>query len=352
MRTNRRPISALKHARPWPHAYGRLATRCALTLLPFALLGGCGKAGNPLPPLRLTPQAPTELRLAQRGERIEISGRAPRVSVDGARLGVLDVQLFVTTGEGDPLKTVAPRERRLAPGEAFTETLQPLPVPGTALRVVARARMKRRMSAPTPFMTLAVQAAPPPVAKVIVERTDAGVRIGWKQGRQAAADARRYWVYRRAEDGVYVAPLNSEPTATLTMEDSSAEANGAVCYVVRAVAAIDPIVESADSEERCLTVRPPIPPATPGGLLAVPTGGDVDLSWSCAAEARIVGYRVYRATGDADAERRGETKAGQCSFRDENVPTDATLKYSLTSIDGDGHESTAAVFAPVRVRAH
>jgi hypothetical protein len=323
-----------------------------LTLLPLALVASCGKAGNPLPPLRLTPEAPTELRVAQRGERIEMTGRAPRVSVDGMRLGVLEVQLFVTTGEGDPLKTAIPRVRRMAPGEAFTETLQPLPAPGTALRVVARARMKGRTSAPTPPMTLAVQAPPPPVAKATVERTDAGVRIGWRQGRQAPADGRRYWVYRRAEDGAYAVPLNPEPTASLTMEDPSPEANGAACYVVRAVVAVDPIVESADSEERCVTVRPPTPPATPGGLLAVPTGGDVDLSWSCATEVRIVAYRVYRAAGDAEAERRGETKAGRCSFRDENVPTDATLKYSLTSVDGEGRESTPAAFAPVRVRAH
>jgi hypothetical protein len=323
-----------------------------LTLLPFALVAGCGKAGNPLPPLRLTPEAPTELRVAQRGERIEMTGRAPRASVDGARLGVLDVQLFVTTGEGDPLKTTIPRERRLAPGEAFTETLQPLPAPGTALRVVARARMKSRMSAPTPLMTLAVQAALPPVAKVLVERTDSRVRIGWRQGQQVPADGRRYWVYRRAEDGVYAAPLNPEPTTNLTTEDSSAEANAAVCYVVRVVAAVDPIVDSGDSAERCLTVRPATPPPTPSGLLAVPTGGDVELSWSCAAETRIVAYRVYRVAGEADAERRGETKAGRCTFRDENVPTDALLKYSLTSVDGEGLESTAAVFAPVRVRAH
>ena len=46
----------------------------AFCLLPFALtLVACGKRGDPLPPLPVTPQAVTNLKLAQRGDRLEIA---------------------------------------------------------------------------------------------------------------------------------------------------------------------------------------------------------------------------------------------------------------------------------------
>ena len=77
------------------------ARRVALvvtTLLAAAL--ACGKKGDPRPPLRPTPGTITGLRLAQRGDKVEIHFTAPRASTDGARLPVLEIELFLAQDEG------------------------------------------------------------------------------------------------------------------------------------------------------------------------------------------------------------------------------------------------------------
>jgi hypothetical protein len=322
----------------------------ASTLPPLALAVACGRAGPPLPPIRLTPQAPSDLRLAQRGDRIEVRLRAPRVSVDGARLGVLDIELFITTSPGDLTKTVAPRVHRMAPGEAISEQIRPLPQPGTTLRAAARARLKKRFSAPTAVVSLEIQTPPVPARNVLAERAASGVRITWKRSGSAAPGSLRYWVYRRAPDGAYDVPLNAEPTSELAIEDESAEARAAVCYVVRAVAASNPVVESADSTEQCLVKRPPPPPPAPHGLVAVPRGADIELSWSCATEPGVIAHRVYRADDESAPARRAEIEAGRCAYRDQDVPVGAALHYTLTSVDGAGNESVPVSFGALRPR--
>jgi hypothetical protein len=329
----------------------RGASLSLLTLGPLlALVAACGKSGPPLAPLRLMPEAPTELRLAERGDRIELTCRAPRASVDGARLGLLELQLFTSMTEGDPIKTSAPRLHRVAPGEAFSETMQPVPAAGTTLRVVARARLGKRMSAVTPVATLTVQTPPLPPPQLRVERAAAGVQLHWKPAPEAAGGAVRYWVYRRPDSGAYGAALNAEPTSDPSFLDADAEASASVCYVVRSIVSVDPVIESVSSTERCLAARPPARPATPRGLLAVPDGGAVQLSWTCSAEPVVVAYRVYRAEGQEQPQPRAKVEAGRCSFRDENLPSGAVLKYSLTAVDGSGNESAPALFGTLRPR--
>jgi hypothetical protein len=323
----------------------------AASLLLLALAVACGQVGPPRPPVRLMPQAPSDLRVAQRGDRIEVSCRAPRVSVDGVRLTVLDVEVFVATSEGDLVKTVSPRIHRVAPGEALSEIVRPLPGPGTALRVAARARIKHRFSALTPLVELQVQLPPPPVTDLVAERLASGVHISWRPSQDLAPGSKGYWVYRRSEDGAYGVPVNAEPTQESAIDDMSTDADGAICYVARTVTASDPAIESSDSGERCLPKRPLAPLPPPHGLVAVPSGGNVELSWSCTAEPRVVARRVYRVVGEAAAERRAEIKAGRCSYLDEGVPTSAALHYTVTSVDDAGNESAPASFETMRPRA-
>ena len=330
---------------------GRSAAAAVSGLSLLLLAVACGQVGPPRPPVRLTPQAPSDLRVAQHGDKIEVSCRAPRVSVDGVRLSVLDVELFVTASEGDPVKTTTPRVHRLAPGEALSEIVRPLPGPGTALRVVARARIKNKFSALTPLIVLHVQTPPLPVTDLVVERLASSVHINWRPDQDDSPGSKRYWVYRRLEDGAYGVPVNAEPTQESAIDDTSTDADAAVCYVARTVAASDPAVESGDSAERCLPKRPPAPLPAPHGLVVVPSGANVELSWSCGAEPRVVAHRVYRAVGEGRSERRADVEAAHCSYLDEGVPTSVVLRYTLTSVDDAGNESAPASFGTVRPRA-
>ena len=85
-------------------------------------LAACGKRGDPLPPLPVTPQAVTSLKLAQRGDTLEITYTTPRATTGGARLGLLDIEILRADVNGDFLKTAKRSKRRAAPGESLAET--------------------------------------------------------------------------------------------------------------------------------------------------------------------------------------------------------------------------------------
>ena len=96
----------------------------AFFLLPPLL--ACGKRGDPLPPLRKTPAPVLGLRVAQRGDQIEVAYQAPGASTDGVRLPELQMELLVAQGDGDFDKLAIRRTRRAQPGERVAE-LVPVP---------------------------------------------------------------------------------------------------------------------------------------------------------------------------------------------------------------------------------
>ena len=77
--------------------------------------------GDPLPPLPVTPQAVTSLKLAQRGDTLEITYDAA-CHHRGARLGLLDIEILRADVNGDFQKMAKRSKRRAAPGESLAET--------------------------------------------------------------------------------------------------------------------------------------------------------------------------------------------------------------------------------------
>ena len=160
--------------------------RWTLTLALAALaLSACGKRGDPLPPLPVTPQAVGGLKLAQRGDMLEISYTTPRATTGGARLGLLDIEILRADAAGDLQKTAGDfqktakrSKRRAAPGESLTET-SPLPPPGTTVRVAARAIDRGRVSALSPVATLFVQPVPPAPHDLVGELKAESVALAW-----------------------------------------------------------------------------------------------------------------------------------------------------------------------------
>ncbi|HZM51166.1 MAG TPA: hypothetical protein VFE68_11765 [Vicinamibacteria bacterium] len=148
-------------------------------------LSACGKRGDPLPPLPVTPQAVGGLKLAQRGDMLEISYTTPRATTGGARLGLLDIEILRADAAGDLQKTAGDfqktakrSKRRAAPGESLTET-SPLPPPGTTVRVAARAIDRGRVSALSPVASLVVQPVPPAPHDLVGELRAESVALAW-----------------------------------------------------------------------------------------------------------------------------------------------------------------------------
>jgi hypothetical protein len=376
--------------------YPLLAPSLALAAGALALLA-CGKRGDPLPPLRRTPQAVTELELAQRGSSLEIRIQAPRATTEGERLGVVTLQILSAQGDAPLGKSAARREEKAAPGERLVITA-PLPSPGTLVRVAAIATSSSRSSTQSAPRLLKVADLVPPPRDLAAELEPEGVRLrfrapdpmpAWIEPPKAApasrpagaepvsssAEAERpasalgatgepsvqdaeeppvpdatpappraaaFNVYRRTEPGAHAAPLNAEPVSEPTYLDASAPLLSEVCYEVRTVVSAGPLIESEATPETCLRVLDKKAPAAPTGVATLPVADGVEVSWSPSTEPDLAAYRVYRrARGEAPV-LMVELKAGETSAVDRDAGLGQRFQYHVTAVDAAGNESLAS----------
>jgi hypothetical protein len=146
-------------------------------------------------------------------------------------------------------------------------------------------------------------------------------------------------VYRRIPPGLYRRPLNPEPQEERTFTDRVAPLGSRACYVVRAVASVDPVIESASSNEACLDVRDIEAPTAPTNLAVVPRGEGLEIVWTPSPQSDIAGYRIRRAADEAAAELVGEVEAGTTSWTDLQATPGVLYLYTVTAVDGAGNES-------------
>jgi hypothetical protein len=354
----------------------------------FSTLAGCGKQGDPLPPLRRAPQPVSGLSVAQRGDALEVRFTAPRAYTDAARLPVVEIELLRADREGALEQVAQSSLRRAAPGETLVEQ-EPLPAPGTTLRFAARARVKKAVSVLATAPPLVVQAPPPAPTGVRAASGAHGVDLAWEAPvpppprpvptptpapaatpspgpatvaaspsplpaaspsppvTQPGPVTPSFRVYRRGKDAAYAAPLIAAPTLSPHFEDSTAVQGQRYCYVVRTVVSLDPLIESAPSSEVCVDVVDVSPPPAPeGGAAFAQDDGTVELAWSPLLETDLAGYRVYRKIGQGARERVAELPATDTRWRDA-LPGGARRVYTLTAFDKAGNESAPS--APIVV---
>ena len=346
---------------------------------------GCGKRGDPLPPLARTPQPVRELTVAQRGSDLEIRYIAPRTTTGGARLDLHAVEILTARAEGDFAKTALIEVRKAAPGETVAWT-QPLPPAGTRMRVAARAVAGGDRSALTPVVTLLVQPPPAAPADLKARLTPEAVVLTWtgtvpspppapspspapspaaspaapvKQPAPAASPTKAetaatastpaaappkpptpgFRIFRRDPIASYDAPMNPVPITTSIFEDRTAGSGPRWCYVLRVAASVDPVVESAASDEVCVDIKDVAPPAPPAGVATLAGDDAVEVSWSPSAESDLAGYRVYRAPEGAAPARVAELPNGQTTWRDASPGRGGLHLYTVTAYDQAGNES-------------
>jgi hypothetical protein len=361
-------------------------------VVPAALLAlsvvGCGKRGDPLPPLRRVPQPVIGLNLAQRGDKLEIAYTVPRNTTDGGRLPVLEVDVLRMDGEGEFPKEARHRRRKAAPGETLVDR-EPLPAPGTPVRVAVRAIANGKTSVSTLPASLTVKTPPPPPSKLVATLTAEGVALAWEGELPApppvaaapaptpaaptlptpAAPAPTtpstppgaaptptptppfrpgFWVYRRNPESDFGRPLFPSPTEARTYVDTVARAGERWCYVARTVVSADPVIESGSSDEACIDVKDIAPPAAPVGLTAVARDAVVELRWSPSTEPDLRLYRVYRSPLPGAPAPLADVPAGETTYLDGSGEEGRPYRYTVTAVDAAGNESPASNPADAR----
>jgi len=404
------------------------AGRAALASL-VLLLGGCGHRADPLPPLRRTPPALGEFRLAQRGDALEVSARAPRSSVDGVALERVSVEFLWAEGTVDLEKAGRRKEVSAVPGARVVETL-PVPAPGTLVRAAARAVVGRDRGPRTLILSLLAQApleAPrettavlesrgvvvrwagpvpepvkgPSLASLVTSDVEAPASASEGRGRSRPPSGRNrpaapaappsapvappsapaappsapaappsapaappsaeepeapeaathgFHVYRRVEPESYGPPITAEPTTEHGVLDPAPPQGRRACYVVRAVASDDPLIESAPSGEACVDVRDIVPPAAPTGVAVLPREEGLEVVWTPSPETDLAGYRVYRASGDGERTRVAEVPLGTTTWLDTGAAAGILHHYTVSAVDAAGNESAMSEAAEARRR--
>jgi len=366
-----------------------------------ALLPACGHKGDPLPPRRRTPPAPGGFRLAQRGDAIELVSRAPAASVDGVAYDAVALEFLYGTGEVDLERAGTHLLVRSPAGEQVVKTL-PLPAPGTLLRAAVRAVAAGERSPRSLTKALVVQAPLEAPLELVASVVEDGVTLAWRgvrpkevppppvptrpgfpgsppgtrtpgtadsqtppkpatagaeatappaaladaataKGEKTAAipAARRngFFVYRRSGDVAFGGPLAAAPLELRHFRDTAAPLGARVCYVVRAVASSEPLIESGPSNEACVVMRDITPPAAPAGIAVLPRTGGLELIWSASAEQDLAGYRLFRAAAGGEARQLAELEPATTSYLDEGAQRGVRYSYTIVAFDRAGNQS-------------
>ena len=116
-------------------------------------------------------------------------------------------------------------------------------------------------------------------------------------------------------------------------EDRGLENDRTYYYAVRAIRTAGTATAVGHAGERvAVTLVKTAPPAPVTGLVALPSRGEVRLSWRPSPEPDVATYVVYRGTRGVPAGRVGAVQPPTTTFVDRNVPP-GTYRYTVTAQD-------------------
>lgn len=332
-----------------PRASSRAAACAAAVALALA---GCGKKA----PLRLPGQGPAEdaggLAASVREDVVRLTFRVPprRIFPERQAAWVLARVLRKPSGAESFTEAAALHEPG---GFEFGETLTwsaagHRPSTKVTYRVEFRDADRRRRAV-TRDRALQWSTVPPAPAAVRAVGGDGTIAVSWQSSGESPAVLFR--VYRRRATGPGPgSALGPAPAAGTSYLDSGLEPGSEHCYAVRSVALEGGLeVEGPASDAACAAAVDALPPPPPAGLrFLVGSDGAVALAWDPVAAPDLLGYHVWRATGDGVLERITVRAVGENLYRDEPPPpgSRSPRRYAVTAVDRSPQRNESA-FSPM-----
>lgn len=380
------------------------AGRVLVALALLAVLGaaGCGKKGDPEPPLPKGPNAVSNLSVEQEGDDAVLTFAFPDRLMNGAPLTDLSaIEVYRVTNA--PSSLTAPRRTGPAPGTAGPGgTTTTVPLPGAAER---RAATNVRLAEETFYAAarkvatlslsaiaestrgasvvyrdplsplLAGEGKPTPLAYAVISVRRDGERsplsnivaftpdiapaapillpaypeegrlcLEWLPPGQDVlgrpVEIGGYSVYRRIlPQDEYEAPLTPKPVAGLSYVDVGAPYGTPLVYTVRAILAKNPKVEGLPAEELAVIYRDVYPPPAPSRLDALSEASRVRLVWSPVDAPDLAGYLVFRAEGGAAPALLAKDPVTDPFFTDESIAQGKRYRYTVRAVDRAGNQS-------------
>ena len=318
-----------------------------LGALIFLMLFGCGKKGPPIPYDATVPGPVADLESVIRDGKVFLRWSVPRDSEDEPQMAEVkefwvlreESSLEGTWCEGcperlerlDTLRTdqmdnfslvgdrVVYEDRKVSYGHRYVYRVSSVSARGYASELSNRA---------------AVEWDHPPEPPRGVEGIgeDRTVNLRWR----SVEDAGAYRIYRKQRGGAFGdVPIAVVGPNQLTHRDTGLSNDVAYSYTVRSVRKVGRTdLEGPGSEEITVVpsdVRPPLPP---GGLLAIPLDIGIELSWRRNTEPDLLGYFVYRRSGEAvEYMRLHEFPVQAPIYVDRTVIPGQFYEYGVTAVD-------------------
>lgn len=368
--------------------------RATLLFVFVFALSGCGKKGDPAPPVPIIPQATSDLAVAQRGESVVLSWTFPTLTAAGTKLPDvrrINVYRYVESlpvtelgasapladpGQIDPnrpLETQLFTRVQLLPDRQFLRvreriaTLEKAEIPAYVVgaRVLFEDRPPLRSEDDRPVRlyysvgTTSVDAEsavsnivtivpllPPGMPRDLrITASAPGVELRWEA--PANAETVRpvgYNIYRFPPTGPIVElgkPVNPGPVSDTRFTD--APAYGGHRYAVTAVRDVGPPqIESEPTQTMYVEFRDLVAPPVPSGVTTLREANAVRLVWDAVDAPDLAGYHVYRTARGGSRTLLTAEPITDTTFRDERPVLGVTYVYAVASIDESGNESAVA----------
>lgn len=239
-------------------------------------------------------------------------------------------------------------------------------------RVEYAVRHVNRKGRASPFSAVAHVEPTAPLPVPLRLRTEVGdghVLVRWElEAEESRKRSLGYRVFRRTGEGDYpVAPTNAELLTEATFRDPDVAYGQSRCYMVRSVlrasgvsdsgvtegtSETGALIESADSEEACVTPVDTFAPPRPSGLVAVSSTLGIVLSWEVVDVPDVRGYWVYRARDPQGSWHKLTAEpVAVASFTDRSVERGQTYYYAVSAVDTAQPPNESEPSDPVEVAA-
>lgn len=294
--------------------------RLALVVLLVPLIAGCGKIGDPRPPITRTPQWVTDLKVSQSGYNVVLAWTNPGFYVDGnpvtdiREVRILQNERVVSTvaakGVGQPQTAEIDISKSLDADIVF------------AVQVVTERGKTSPVSMAVSLRTVEVPGAPRNLHGLFDQFR---VALEWDAPERGPELASAYLVSR-----------TDRPTPTLVrgrrFEDAEYEPDKTYTYTVTAVRGDAAQTQGLTSAPVSVLTTDRTAPATPTGLTMQRVDSDVELRWTPNTERDLKEHLLYRSDSP-NAIYHGRVEA----FTDPSYKPG--MKYQLSAKDTSDNES-------------
>ncbi|HKX31371.1 MAG TPA: fibronectin type III domain-containing protein [Blastocatellia bacterium] len=341
--------------------------------LGFSVLAapGCGKVGDPLPPIPRAPLVIDELSVSQQGANMVLSipiVRTPR----SPKLQRIDIYRLIETTDAplglpqDAFSTRATIVNSIEGGElpltrSVTSVDDALDLrsgaPNTRYRYAVRLVTSSGVAADfsnyaliTPLFDLSM-----PPTDLKAEQRENEIEITWSapngnENGTTPANVAGYNIYRQTPD----APgppvkLTPQPLSELRYVDRSFQFGTAYRYIVRPLSTLSgnsSLVNAIEGNPSAPLNHIPVdsfPPVAPTPITIASIGAMVSLYWPLNSEPDVAGYNIYRTDNEQAAPDKWVKLNPQlyktASFRDDRVEVGKQYYYQITAVDAYGNES-------------